>query len=506
MTEALPEYTINVESNNTAMGTVTGGGTYTQGATCTITATPSGSYVFLKWMRDGSQVSTNASYTFVVNESATYTAVFGEPAVTYYTITTDVNPAGAGTVDGGDTYASGATAAPNQGWQFSKWSDNNTDNPHSITVTGNANYTAYFTRTTHTLTVNASPAEGGTVTGGGTYEYGETVGLNATPNEGYEFLNWNDGITTAYRTVMVTQDATYTAYFIDTTTTVYTVTVIPADATMGSVTGGGTFPEGTTISIEAVPFGINVFSHWSDGSTSNPRTITVTEDITYIAYFETPTLYTITVTSQNPEMGSVNGGGSFPMGAEVTIQANPFGGYYFDGWTDNNYDNPRTITVSGDATYTARFSAQQTQTYMLTVTCNPSQGDVIGTGTYSPGTVVNVEAIPYEGFAFDRWNDGVTDNPRTVTVNSNLTLVAFFKGTGVDENGETVLNVYPNPAKESIRIEGLEPNAEVLFYNTLGMLVKQVNATADQEINVSDLASGLYLVRSGRQTLRFVKE
>lgn len=509
-TTEIPEYNINVEANNASWGTVSGGGTYTQGSSCTITATPTGSYVFLKWMRDGSQVSTNASYTFVVNESATYTAVFGEPAVTYYTITTDVTPAGAGTVTGGDTYASGATAVltatPNQGWQFNKWNDNNTENPRSITVTGNANYTAIFVHTTHTLTVNASPAEGGTVTGGGTYEYGQTVTLNASPNEGYVFLNWSDGSTSASHPVMVTGDAEYTAYFAAEGVSTYTITVVPNDPSLGEVTGGGTYAEGTVITLTATPIGYATFVNWSDGSTKNPRNITVTENATYTANFEMAAFYTITVVSQNPEMGSVNGGGSFPMGAEVTIQANPFGGYYFDGWTDNNYDNPRTITVSGDATYTARFSAQQTQTYMLTVTCNPSQGAVIGTGTYSPGTVVNVEAIPYEGFAFDRWNDGVTDNPRSVTVDANITLVAFFKGTGVDENGETLLSVYPNPAKETIRIEGLEPNAEVSFYNVLGMLVKQVNANADQEINVSDLATGLYLVRCGRQTLRFVKE
>lgn len=41
-----------------------------------------------------------------------------------------------------------------------------------------------------TVTVNASPAEGGTVTGGGTYESGSTVTATATPNSGYVFSHW----------------------------------------------------------------------------------------------------------------------------------------------------------------------------------------------------------------------------------------------------------------------------------------------------------------------------
>lgn len=68
--------------------------------------------------------------------------------------------------------------------------------------------------TTFTLEVVASPAQGGTVTGSGTYNDEEIADLTATPNSGYKFVSWNDGDTNASRTVSVTADATYTATFV----------------------------------------------------------------------------------------------------------------------------------------------------------------------------------------------------------------------------------------------------------------------------------------------------
>ncbi len=63
-----------------------------------------------------------------------------------YTITTKVS--GKGSVEGGGTLQEGVTrtltAKPDTGYKFVKWNDGKTDNPRTITVTGNATYTAYF--------------------------------------------------------------------------------------------------------------------------------------------------------------------------------------------------------------------------------------------------------------------------------------------------------------------------------------------------------------------------
>lgn len=78
-------YTITTAVSPVGGGTTTGDGTYSSGASCTITATQAAGYTFIRWEKNGAQVSTNASYTFTVSESATYTAVF--EAATTATIT-----------------------------------------------------------------------------------------------------------------------------------------------------------------------------------------------------------------------------------------------------------------------------------------------------------------------------------------------------------------------------------------------------------------------------------
>ena len=511
VTNALPQYNINVVANNPSWGTVTGGNVYDQGATATITATPNAGYDFLKWTKDGSDVSTNATYSFTVTENATYTAVFGEQAVTYYTITTAVTPEGAGTVTGGNTYEAGATAtlaaSANTGWEFTQWQDGNTSNPRTITVTGDATYTAQFSQINYTISVSAIPAEGGTVTGGGTnYHYGQSVELTATPNAGYDFINWNDGETSPTRTIVVDGDAGFVAYFAEQGATTYEITVLSDNLELGTVEGGGVFPEGAVITISAHPIGFAQFVRWSDGSTRASREITVTGDATYTAFFEMATMYTINVVSANPDMGTASGGGEFPSGAEIIISATPFGGYHFNGWDDNNYENPRTVIVTGNATYRATFSSQQQETYHVTVMCNTNEGSVIGTGDYPAGTVVMIAAIPNAGYRFKEWNDGNTQNPRSITVNGDIIYFATFIGDAVDENDAQAITLYPNPANDVIRLQGLGENTEVRIYNVLGELVKVVNVSDNEEIRVNDLSAGLYIVRSGNAVLKFTKE
>ena len=64
--------------------------------------------------------------------------------------------------------------------------------------------------------------------------------------------------------------------------------------------------------------------------------------------------YTITG-SCDANRGTVKGGGEYAPGSTVTLTATPKKGCTFVGWSDGNTDNPRTVTVEGDATYRAQF-------------------------------------------------------------------------------------------------------------------------------------------------------
>ena len=137
----------------------------------------------------------------------------------------------------------------------------------------------------YTVTVNSSNETWGTVTGGGTYASGATATLAAVPATDCFFVKWNDEVTDNPRTITVTKDITYTAYFAENTGETFTVTVNSNNEAWGTVTGSGTYPAGTTATLAAVPATNCLFVKWNDEVTDNPRTVTVASDVTYTAYF-----------------------------------------------------------------------------------------------------------------------------------------------------------------------------------------------------------------------------
>lgn len=88
--------------------------------------------------------------------------------------------------------------------------------------------------------------------------------------------------------------------------------------------------------------------------------------------------HTITATSADPAMGTVTGGGTYNGGATATLTATPNTGYHFVQWQDGNTQNPRTITVTGDATYSATFAPDAAP---ATVTATISQ--IAATSAYA---------------------------------------------------------------------------------------------------------------------------
>ena len=68
----------------------------------------------------------------------------------------------------------------------------------------------------------------------------------------------------------------------------------------------------------------------------------------------------------------------------------------------------------------------------------------------------------------------------------------FVSIDAVDETEETSLILWPNPASQTVYIEGVEAK-EVLVFNALGQMVKRVRNS--NEVSLEGLVQGVYLVR-----------
>lgn len=219
------ECTITLSIDPAGGGVVTGGGTVQSGASVTVTAAPSSGYVFSGWRENGAIVSSESSYTFQANGDRSLTAVFAAD-ITRYTISTSVDPAGAGTVSGGGTFEDGQsvtlTASAADGYEFAAWRENgsnvSTSATYTLTASANRAITAVFTVIpSYTVTASIDPSGAGTVTGTGTYRRGTSVTVTAVPADSYTFSGWKNGSTTvstnASYTFTVTANVALTAAF-----------------------------------------------------------------------------------------------------------------------------------------------------------------------------------------------------------------------------------------------------------------------------------------------------
>ena len=286
----------------------------------------------------------------------------------------------------------------------------------------------YIARNT-VVTTTANPAEGGTLTGAGVYNNNDDVTLTATPNTGYNFVNWTkkDG-------TQVSTDATYAfkaagdvEYVANFELKTYTVKFLNYDGEelQSSTVNHGVTPvySGKTPEHPADAQYTYTFSGWDNAIAA------ATSDQTYKAQFNTiVNQYTITVNAEN---GTVTGAGTYDYGTSVTITATPDTGYEFVNWTkagvEVSTDASYTFTVTEDAEFVANF---EKETYTRTVTagkfgtlCLPFGGTVEGaelfecvgqeTGKVYIASVTKLQAgVPYiflaTGTELAVYSDGTT--------------------------------------------------------------------------------------------------
>ena len=548
---AVNTYTVSVTAG--ANGTVTGGGAFEFGAPATITATAAAGYHFAGWS-DG---SAEANRTFNVSGNLNVTAAF---EINTYTVKASAKN---GSVEGAGTYNHGAeatlTATASTGYHFAQWSDGNSVNPRKLTVTSDVDLKAEFDVNSYEITVAAA---NGTVTGAGTYNYGSVATLSATAADGYHFTKWADGVLSSSRSEIVTEDKKFTAEFEvdsynvsayaqngsvegagyynhgasatltakandgyhftqwsdgvkDKTRTetvlssmsfeaefeVNSFNITAAESANGVVSGAGTYNYGAVATLTAVANEGYHFTQWSDGLTSATRRLSVVEDAEFSASFEINS-YEVKLSAEN---GTVSGAGTFEHGEEATISAKAAEHYHFVKWSDGNTQNPRTITVTKNRKLTALFEAD-----LYTITVAAENGTVYGaSSSFEFGAVATLTASADFGYHFEKWSDGNTDNPRSVTIDAALLsnidkpFTAIFEKNpsyvGIEDAEAAAYEVNIYAHGNTIVVENAEN--DILVFDAMGRMIAREAVNADRtEIQVE--GTGVYVVKTGSTSKR----
>ena len=475
-------YTITANASPTAGGTVSGGGTYYSGQNCTLTATPNTGYTFTNWKKGNTVVSNEASYTFTVSESATFTATF--TAIPQYTITVQANPTAGGSVSGGGSYYSGAsctlTSTANAHYEFANWTKNGTQvstaNPYTFTVTAAGSYVANFNALTpHTVT--CATVENGTISASPTTAYkNETVTLSATPASGYYFSAWdvrdasNNPITvTDNQFTMPDSNVTVSATFVPG----YTVTL--ASVANGSISATPTHcTAGTTIFLTATPASGYTFDSWVVYKTGDLNTtVTVSNN-----QFSMPA-YDVTVSAifLAPQGGDVTIGSGTSYNAYIPTYA-----YY--GYTLSQQIYPSADMGSAGTITKVAFKVSNSKSTTRTIDIYMSH---TSTSTFSSATSWIAQSTTYRvfsgsvTFSASGWTTITLDTPFAYNGTSNL-LLTVDDNTGsyvssssaspqfyvYSTSGYTAIYKYNdgtnyNPASMSTSGTRLQTNNQVVF-------------------------------------------
>ncbi len=216
----------------------------------------------------------------------------------------------------------------------------------------------------------------------------------------------------------------------------YTITLTADPQNGGSLSGGGSYRHGESVSISAATNSGFTFINWTeDGDvvgTDTNLSFLASRDRNLVANFradeekpekeekpeEDEKQYKITLSAEPEEGGKVVGAGTYEEGREIVIAAEAAEGYEFINWSENDKEISKStilsFKVTANRSLTAHFKQLETEepetvTYEVKLISEPEDGGTLsGAGTYDENSRVTVKAEPSEGYSFEKWTEIVS--------------------------------------------------------------------------------------------------
>ena len=348
-------------------GTTSGTGTYAQGSTVTVTATPNANYAFTNWTENGVVVSTNSSYKLTMAGNKALVANFS----VQLTLALSSIPAAGGTTTGAGVFTAGAsvtaTAIPNIGYTFVNWTEGtnivSTNAAYTSPLIANRTLVANFVASGFSLNViavNGTAVKNPVLV---SYTSGASVAITATPNTGYTFTGWSGDATGSLNPLPITMNANknITANFA-LTSSGFTLNVV---ATNGSVLKNPnelTYTSGASVVLTATANTGYTFTGWSGDATGSvsPLTVIMNSNKNITANFVlTGSGFSLNVVAVNGSVLKNPNMLSYTSGTSVILTATPNSGFKFTGWSGDATGSvsPLTVIMNSNKNITANFIA-----------------------------------------------------------------------------------------------------------------------------------------------------
>jgi len=430
----------------------------------TLYTNPDFGYVFSHWDSPSNSLSllenpNSAVSSFLVQGDASYKANFSlithNLSVSMNTGGMEVSPASG---DFSILASISVSAIPLMGYDFAGWVDPkgilvnpnlaNTEANMSIAM-DDASITATFSKKTYPVAI--TEGDGGNVSlnpTNGPWEHFGVYELNATPQNGYSFLEWQGDLNSTNSLLFGKSEATNKIgvsgpISLDAVFSANSYTVATSKVGGGSVTELNSYSIHDSPAIEGIPQEGWNFNRWEgdvqylvapDSSSSLINLTSAPLSLSYTAIFSRE-IYDITINIEGG--GSVNEKNtSFSLSTDsattVSLHAVPDNGWYFDRWYGQELTDSSLASTTFQPTQNGSIDASfLRKSYSLNITSSQG-GDANGTGTYPYESIVKIQATASPGFMFTGWSgntDGIDISSRSIDLqilDQNLSLFASF--------------------------------------------------------------------------------